>query len=96
MAEQQNGNDYPKVVCEKCKTEMQVIGVGTASGRLKYRCPACGVEFLGKNLIAMRHGSLGGKARASRLSPEKRQEIAEKAGNAFAEKIRERKKESSG
>ena len=83
---------YPKIVCEKCKTDMKVIGIGTASGRLQYHCDTCGVNVYGRNFGAMMMGSKGGKARAANLSPEKRQAIAEKAGNAFAEKMREKRR----
>lgn len=92
MVEQQDGITYPRIVCEKCKTDMRVIGVGSASGRLQYHCDTCGAEKWGQNFAAMKIGSLGGKARAAALTPEKRQEIAEKAGNAFAEKVRERRR----
>lgn len=93
MAEGGSGElKYPKIICEKCKTEMKVIGVGTASGRLQYHCDTCGSDQWGKNFAAMKLGSLGGKARAAALTPEKRQEIAEKAGNAYAEKMREKRR----
>ena len=93
MSEQnQNNGEYPKIVCVKCSVPMDIVGVGTASGRLKYHCSKCGVEQWGKNLAAMTLGSLGGKARAQALTPEKRQEIAEKAGNAFAEKMRKKRR----
>ncbi len=91
MAEH-NGVEYPKIMCGKCSIDMIVIGVGTASGRLTYQCEKCGDKQLGKNPSAMALGSLGGKARAEALSPERRQEIAEKAGNAFAEKMREKRR----
>ena len=83
---------YPKIVCEKCKTDMKVIGIGTASGRLSYHCDTCGASCYGQNFGAMMMGQKGGKARAANLSLEKRQAIAEKAGNAFAEKMRERRR----
>ncbi len=79
MIEQKNGNDYPKVICEKCSVPMDVIGVGSASGRLKYHCLKCGVEYWGKNLAAMQLGALGGKARAESLSSEERSDQARKA-----------------
>jgi len=71
---------------------MKVIGVGTATGRLQYHCDTCGIDCWGQNFGAMKMGSIGGKARAEKLSPERRQEIAEKAGNAFAEKMREKRR----
>ena len=83
---------YPKIVCEKCKTDMRVIGVGSASGRLQYHCDICGAERWGQHWDATKLGSLGGKARAAALTPEKRQAIAEKAGNAYAEKMREKRR----
>ena len=92
MTEPQNGITYPKIICEKCSIPMDVIGVGSATGRLTYQCSTCGNKYIGKNLAAMQLGSRGGIARAKLLSPEKRQEIAEKAGNAFAEKMREKRK----
>jgi hypothetical protein len=42
--------DYPVVICERCSVAMQVIGVGSASGRLKYHCLMCGGERWGKSL----------------------------------------------
>ena len=94
MTEEQEvaGLKYPRIVCEKCNSEMRMVGMGTASGRLQYHCDTCGKEVWGKNFAALVMGSLGGKARAVALSPEKRQEIAEKAGNAFAEKMREKRR----
>ncbi len=94
MAEE-SGNGalrLPKLVCEKCKTDMKVIGVGTASGRLQYHCNTCGAERWGQNLGAIVMGTKGGLARAAALTPEKRLAIAEKAGNAFAEKMREKRR----
>ena len=94
MAEVSNNGElkYPKIICDKCKTEMKVIGVGSASGRLQYHCDTCGADVRGQHFGAMMMGSLGGKARAAALTPEKRLEIAEKAGNAFAEKMREKRR----
>ncbi len=82
MAEQQNENGYPKLVCEKCSAQMDVIGVGSASGRLNYHCPKCGAKSWGKNLAAMQLGSLGGKARAESMTKKQRVEQASKAGRA--------------
>ena len=92
MADLEVQNNYPKVICEKCSMQMNVIGIGSASGRLHYQCRKCSATCWGKNLAAMQLGSLGGKARASKLPPERRLEIAEKAGNAFAEKMRKRQR----
>ena len=87
---EQNGND--EFLCVTCSTPMTVIGKGSATGRLRYQCSTCRAEQWGKNPAAVAMGSLGGKARAAKLSPEKRTEIAEKAGNANAERIREKKR----
>ena len=87
-------NGYPKSLCEKCGVEVDPVGIGSASGRLYYQ--HCGVQWVGKNPAAVALGTLGGRARAASLSPEQRQKIAEKAGNAFAEKMRERRRKSRG
>ena len=80
MTENNNGVEYPKIMCGKCSIEMIVIGVGTASGRLTYQCEKCGDKQLGKNLAAMQLGSLGGRARAAALTEEQRREQAIKGG----------------
>jgi hypothetical protein len=77
----QNGNGHPQLICEKCDKQMEVIGRGSASGRLRYRCE-CGNEQWGKNPNAAALGSLGGKARAEALSPEERSEQAKQAVEA--------------
>ena len=77
-----NGNGYPQVVCGVCHVSMDVIGIGSASGRLRYHCSKCGVEQWGKNPAAMALGSLGGKARAAALTSEQRREQAIKGGRA--------------
>ena len=58
---------------------MQLIGVGSASGRLNYQCGKCGAKHIGKNAAAMALGALGGKARAESLTPEERKAIGSKA-----------------
>lgn len=77
--------------CTKCGVKAEISEIGEASGRPHYHCPQCGVMWWGKNPHAMAYGALGGKARAKALSPEERTRIAEKAGNAFAQKMREKR-----
>ena len=89
---EQVSTTFPKMNCGTCSGPMTVIGRGSASGRLRYRCPACGIEVWGKNPEAVALGSRGGKATFASLSPEERRKIAEKAGNANAERIREKKR----
>lgn len=55
--------------------------------RRHYWCPACGCdnsEFVKAeaHVLAMERGAKGGKARATRLSPERRREIASMGGKA--------------
>ena len=77
--------------CSKCNIKGQITEIGAASGRPHYHCSQCGVTWWGKNPYAVAYGALGGKARAKALSPEERTRIAEKAGNAFAQKMREKR-----
>ena len=77
-------NVYPKSVCGKCHKEVDVVGVGSATGRPYYRC--CGVEWTGKNPAAQALGALGGKARAVALTQEQRHEHASRAGSIRWEK----------
>ena len=80
----QMDNVYPKSVCGKCHTEVEAVGVGSATGRPYYRC--CGVEWTGKNPAAQALGALGGKARAVILTSEQRREQAVDAVNSRWEK----------
>jgi len=71
------------VNCPNCRWEaVEVVDVGTASGRKTYRCPKCRVKWREKNAAAVALGSLGGKARAAALSPEERQTQAADASIA--------------
>ena len=93
MAEQQNGDRYPKIICEKCSVPMVVIGLGSATGRLKYHCSVCGSEQWGKNpaasVAAAALGALGGKARAAALTPEERSVSAKQAVDARWRKVKQ-------
>lgn len=71
---------YPVSNCERCSIAGEVIGQGSASGRLIYKCPECHAQWKGKNLAAMALGSLGGKARAEALTQEQRTAQAKAAG----------------
>ena len=83
---------YPGSECQNCGNTGDLIGVGSATGRPEFHCPKCGYTWHGKNPAAVLLGQLGGRARAKILTPERRQKIAEKAGNAFAEKMREKRR----
>ena len=72
-------SNYPVSNCERCSIAGEVIGQGSASGRLIYQCSKCNARWSGKNLAAMALGSLGGKARAEALTPEQRVAQATKA-----------------
>ncbi len=85
----ENSSRYPKIICEKCSLPMDVIGVGSSSGRLNYHCAKCGGTYWGKNLAAMQMGSLGGKARAEALSAEERSDQARKAVESRWRKIKQ-------
>ena len=66
--------------CPNCHWEVvEVVDVGSASGRKTFRCPRCRAQWREKNAAAVALGSLGGKARAAVLSPEARSEQATQA-----------------
>lgn len=76
-------------LCKDCETAGAVVGVGSASGRLYYRCPLCSSQWQGKNPSAMALGALGGTARAKALSPERRRQIAIGARKVALDKKKE-------
>lgn len=93
MSEKVNG--YPVLQCDACDIPMDMIGIGTASGRLCYQCPKCNAEKKGKNPAAMALGALGGKARAEALTAEERQRISEKGNEVLMERRREKLRNSN-
>lgn len=68
-------------LCPACSAPSLLEQVGSASGRLHYRCPKCG-PWRAKNPAAAALGALGGQARAASMSPEARRQAAEDAANA--------------
>ena len=69
-----------EVWCPKCGRPAVLYQIGSASGRGHYQCSDrdnCGTQW---RAVAL--GRLGGIARAAKLSPERREEIATNAGNA--------------
>lgn len=86
---------YPVSNCDRCAAggntvAGNVIGQGSASGRLIYQCPKCYTQWKGKNLAAMALGSLGGKARAEALTSEQRSAQASKAVESRWKKVKSR------
>ena len=77
----------PQSTCGKCNIVVDATGVGSATGRLYYRCPSCGVEWAGKNAAAVILGSAGGKKTAECMTPEERKARAAAGGRKAAEKM---------
>lgn len=74
----------PSTICPTCGCAGQVVGVGTASGRLRFRCES-NHEWWGKNAAAQALGRLGGKARAESLSAEDLSRIGTAGAKALHE-----------
>lgn len=75
--------------CVKCGALGEAIGIGSATGRIYYRCVPCASQWHGKNPAAVAAGILGGNARAAAMSSEQRHEQAVKAVTARWEKRRQ-------
>lgn len=70
-----------KLSCKKCSSEDIKVDVGSASGRRKFTCVACGHNWPEKNLAAAELGRLGGKKRVENQTPQERSESAAHAVN---------------
>lgn len=75
-----------QVICEKCGVDAEPIGIGSASGRLYFRCPKCNVQLVGKNPAAVALGAAGGRKTAENATPEERSRRAKNAVSARWEK----------
>ena len=73
---------FPQSTCAKCQILVDATGVGSATGRLYYHCPQCGVEWAGKNAAAITLGSIGGKKSAEAHTPEERRKKSSRAAIA--------------